>query len=265
MAKKRLEYTDAKSSKFWEVNVRRKTITVTYGKIGTKGQTKERELDSEAAAKAEMAKLIASKIKKGYAEVGAESESAQEETSISREQARDLVNGKCGAFDERAKRMLGCGFGDGKDSAVDFFSGQTSFDDYEVFDVTLVDGDLRVRGLLTDAANDHSLLIVLGDLRVQRAVICSEIIVTGSLVIDEEAAFDSMGDYKLSVGGNVTAKGLIESDHGMDVRGEWKLERCFERGQEASEILDEECLDEDGYHLFSEIAGRIREGSSAFK
>ena len=39
--------------------------------------------------------------------------------------------------------MLGCGFGEGKESAVDLFSGQTSLDDYEVFDVTLVDGDLR--------------------------------------------------------------------------------------------------------------------------
>lgn len=161
--------------------------------------------------------------------------------------------------------MLGCAFGEGKDSAVDFFSGPTTLDDYEVFDVSLIDGHLLVQGLLSDAANDHSLLIVLGDLHVQRAVICSEIIVAGHLVIDQEAAFDSTRDYKLSVGGNVTAKGFIESDHGMDVRGEWKLERSFERGEEAAEILDEECLDEDAHHLFSEIAGRIREGRSAFK
>jgi hypothetical protein len=161
--------------------------------------------------------------------------------------------------------MLACGFGGDKESAVDFFPASTALDEYEVFDVTLVDGDLHVRGLLTDAANDHSLLIVLGDLHVERAVICSEIIVTGDLLIDQEAVFDSMGDYKLSVGGNVTARGFIESDHGVDVRGEWKLEHCFERGQDAAEVLDEECLDEDGYHLFSEIAGCIREGRSVFK
>ncbi len=62
----RLEYIDEKSSKFWQIKIDGHTHTVTYGKIGTKGQTKEKTFaDSESVEKAAN-KLIASKRKKGY-------------------------------------------------------------------------------------------------------------------------------------------------------------------------------------------------------
>ena len=35
--KKHLEYQDKKSHKFWEIEVKDNSQTVTYGKVGTKG------------------------------------------------------------------------------------------------------------------------------------------------------------------------------------------------------------------------------------
>ena len=48
MAKRRFEYIDAKSSKFWEINTSGKKLTIRYGKIGTEGQTTLKELATPA-------------------------------------------------------------------------------------------------------------------------------------------------------------------------------------------------------------------------
>lgn len=64
------ELSDAKSSKFWEINVSGKRITVRYGKIGTDGQTTSKEIATPAEAKAQADKLIMEKTKKGYFEGG---------------------------------------------------------------------------------------------------------------------------------------------------------------------------------------------------
>ena len=57
-----------KSEKFWEISVEGSEVTVRFGKIGAQGQTTVKNLASEEAAEAEAAKLIAAKMKKGYAE-----------------------------------------------------------------------------------------------------------------------------------------------------------------------------------------------------
>jgi len=62
----RYELVDGKSSKFWEVNVEGSSVTTTYGRIGTSGQTTVKEHGSASAARKEKAKLIESKTKKGY-------------------------------------------------------------------------------------------------------------------------------------------------------------------------------------------------------
>ena len=62
----RYELVEGKSSKFWEVGVDGSTLTVRYGRIGTDGQTKEKEFDSEAAATKERDKLVKEKTGKGY-------------------------------------------------------------------------------------------------------------------------------------------------------------------------------------------------------
>ena len=66
MSKTRLVYKDAKSNKFWEIEAKGSTINILYGKVGTNGQTSIKKVKSSDAAKAEVEKLIKSKMKKGY-------------------------------------------------------------------------------------------------------------------------------------------------------------------------------------------------------
>jgi formylglycine-generating enzyme required for sulfatase activity/predicted DNA-binding WGR domain protein len=67
---RRFKFSDSTSNKFWEVDVKGKTLNITFGKIGTKGQSKPKDFASPEKAKAEMEKLIKEKIGKGYVEVG---------------------------------------------------------------------------------------------------------------------------------------------------------------------------------------------------
>ena len=67
---RRFEFSDSTSNKFWEVDVDGKTLNVTFGKIGTKGQSKPKDFATPEKAKAEMEKLIKEKTGKGYVEVG---------------------------------------------------------------------------------------------------------------------------------------------------------------------------------------------------
>lgn len=69
MGKKYFEFIDDKSSKFWEIDTKGKTVSVRYGKIGTDGQTSVKDLSTPAEAESHAAKLIAEKTKKGYAEI----------------------------------------------------------------------------------------------------------------------------------------------------------------------------------------------------
>lgn len=56
------------AAKFWEVQVNESLLTVRFGKIGTNGQVKEKDLGTSEAASTEAEKLIAEKTKKGYIE-----------------------------------------------------------------------------------------------------------------------------------------------------------------------------------------------------
>ena len=67
---RRFEFSDSTSNKFWEVDVDGETLNVTFGKIGTKGQSKPKDFATPEKAKAEMEKLIKEKTGKGYVEVG---------------------------------------------------------------------------------------------------------------------------------------------------------------------------------------------------
>jgi predicted DNA-binding WGR domain protein len=69
---RRFEFVEGSSSKFWEVKVEGEQQIVRYGKIGTAGQTKEKDFDSAGEAKTDTKKLIAEKTGKGYVEVGVE-------------------------------------------------------------------------------------------------------------------------------------------------------------------------------------------------
>jgi uncharacterized protein (TIGR02996 family) len=61
-------FSDAKSHKFWNIELSGKSFTVTYGRMGTAGQTQTKKFTTEAKAKTEHDKLVAEKLKKGYTE-----------------------------------------------------------------------------------------------------------------------------------------------------------------------------------------------------
>jgi formylglycine-generating enzyme required for sulfatase activity len=67
---RRFEFSESTLNKFWEVKVKGKTLIVTFGKIGTKGQSKPKDFATPEKAKDEMEKLIKEKTGKGYVEVG---------------------------------------------------------------------------------------------------------------------------------------------------------------------------------------------------
>src|SRR4051812_25937071 len=73
------QFSDAKSHKFWSVDVAGTTLTVTYGKVGTAGQTQTKTFPTPEKAAAEADKLIREKTKKGYAETTPQSASSEAE------------------------------------------------------------------------------------------------------------------------------------------------------------------------------------------
>jgi predicted DNA-binding WGR domain protein len=56
------------AAKFWEVNLIENTVVVRYGRIGTNGQTKEKNFSTREEAEREVEKLVKEKTKKGYIE-----------------------------------------------------------------------------------------------------------------------------------------------------------------------------------------------------
>src|SRR5438034_1238714 len=62
------EFSEGTSNKFWNVTLSGSTFTVTFGRIGTAGQTQLKPCADEAAAVAERDRLAAEKVKKGYRE-----------------------------------------------------------------------------------------------------------------------------------------------------------------------------------------------------
>ncbi len=62
------QFSDAKSHKFWNIDVQGSAFIVTFGKVGSAGQTQTKTVASPAAAQAEADKLVKEKTKKGYTE-----------------------------------------------------------------------------------------------------------------------------------------------------------------------------------------------------
>lgn len=64
-----LSYEQGSSRKFWRANVKGCELSVSYGRIGTNGQTMIKHFESTERARREMDKLVAEKLRKGYLEV----------------------------------------------------------------------------------------------------------------------------------------------------------------------------------------------------
>lgn len=62
------QFSDAKSHKFWNIDVSGSSFTVTYGKVGTAGQTQTKSFPTPEKAQAEADKLVREKTGKGYRE-----------------------------------------------------------------------------------------------------------------------------------------------------------------------------------------------------
>ncbi len=78
------EFHDEKSDKFWTIELSGLTHTVCYGRVGTSGQSKTKEFESNDKAFASYEKLISEKLKKGYQEV--EDPSQSRSAQLAREQ-----------------------------------------------------------------------------------------------------------------------------------------------------------------------------------
>jgi predicted DNA-binding WGR domain protein len=66
---RRFELVEGKSAKFWQADVAGTTFVVEFGRLGTAGQRKEKDFGDEAAARRELEKKIAEKLREGYQEV----------------------------------------------------------------------------------------------------------------------------------------------------------------------------------------------------
>ena len=84
-------YQDEKSHKFRAVEQQGNELHISWGKVGTKGQSQIKSFsDAAAAAKAEL-KLIAEKVKKGYVEQ-AKDNSLQPSQTVTGSQGSGLIH-----------------------------------------------------------------------------------------------------------------------------------------------------------------------------
>jgi outer membrane protein assembly factor BamB/predicted DNA-binding WGR domain protein len=83
---RRFECTEDESNKFWEVAIAGSVLTVRWGKVGTVGQSKDKDLGTPEAAEKESAKLVKEKKGKGYVEI-ADASGATTEPAATPEQS----------------------------------------------------------------------------------------------------------------------------------------------------------------------------------
>lgn len=74
---RRFELVEGKSAKFWQVGREGTSLTVSFGRIGTNGQTQTKVFPTEKAAQTELEKLVREKVGKGYSEKTADAKAAE--------------------------------------------------------------------------------------------------------------------------------------------------------------------------------------------
>ncbi len=67
-AERRFEFIQGGSNKFWQLTVQGTEVSVVYGRIGTSGQTNNKQFATTADALKHADKLIDQKTAKGYVE-----------------------------------------------------------------------------------------------------------------------------------------------------------------------------------------------------
>lgn len=119
---RRFEYKDAKSSKFWEMEVKGKTLHVTFGRIGTEGESKSKSFANPEKAISEMERLIKQKTAKGYLETNPSNGSIKEKARRS-PSPPNKISSKTGK-PETSKRKPN---DQGVDEKVEFFKLENAF------------------------------------------------------------------------------------------------------------------------------------------
>ena len=71
MSRRSFSLSEGASNKFWAITLDGASHTVEFGRIGTTGQSSQKDFGSDAEAKASHDKLISEKMRKGYVEEGA--------------------------------------------------------------------------------------------------------------------------------------------------------------------------------------------------
>ncbi len=156
--KKYLEYKDEKSHKFWEVEVKDNTHTVTYGKVGSNGRSSTKTFDTAEIAKEDAEKLIKAKIKKGYVEIVYKTlnfEDAKKEYKLKEYRLNYSATGTVLVFEGDITID-----GDFANWAQSFVNRSENFDFYDSF--FLFTGNLMVNGNVK--LDEETSIVVLGDL-----------------------------------------------------------------------------------------------------
>jgi predicted DNA-binding WGR domain protein len=73
---RRFEFVEGSSAKFWMGDVEGTNFVIVFGRLGTAGQRKEKAFPTEEAARRELDKKIAEKLREGYSEVSADAAGA---------------------------------------------------------------------------------------------------------------------------------------------------------------------------------------------
>lgn len=289
-----LEYNDEKSAKFWKIDVNNNTHTVTYGKIGTDGKGKTKTFETAELAMKDAEKLIKSKTKKGYQEVGTAPQNTPAEENkapkTDKSPTQTLFMDQEAAmerFDLAQYDPLSCLDYD----TVLVFEGDTVIDAdinhhsiKAVFfknkreteeELIIINGNLTVKGTL-DISEEYPGLLVLGDLHCD--VLCSNdncINVTGDAFV--KYVYD--GNYNhgsITVDGTTHVPYLLNSDHCSSLNPSPKTILINYYGdyddfftydyyaEDLPNILTKGIMDDDDFDSEKFIA-RVKTGKSPFK
>jgi len=82
------EFDDGASSKFWEIVLSGTSNTVTFGRIGSNGQSRTTDFSDVESAEKEYEKRIRSKLSKGYVEIGEKQSGTQTKTKTTSKKSK---------------------------------------------------------------------------------------------------------------------------------------------------------------------------------
>lgn len=172
------------------------------------------------------------------------------------------------------------------ESLIRLYSGDVVFDgDFAAGpDSVLVDGNLKVSGLLTDCHDaDRMQFVVLGDVEARDLMSFSEMVIGGAVRVERLIYLNSLNDYSFLVYGDLSADGLveegmyswvggdIEARHVLSIQNQIRQGRGDEEREypgadeaDAVEVFLPEFLD-DGYPKMRKILAAQRKGKIVLK